>query len=428
MNRYFITTRCLYILTVLSAACSDQLTGTFFKPQYPHQRYQRKLETAGLGRSVLYRQWFEAAVQSLADPAVVTVPYQEAAYIPADRPRAIGYFFQAKEGERLYIEAAVQPADSAQLFIDLFEAPRDTSSDLRHLVSADTMTTQLTWDVRRDGQYLLRVQPELLASISFQLRITAEPSLANPVAPGAAQHIGSIFGDARDGGSRAHEGIDIFAARLTPVLAATDGRVTRVGNNRLGGKVVWLRPADGRPINLYYAHLDTQLVTPGQAVRAGDTLGLIGNTGNARTTPPHLHLGIYGPNGAVDPLPFIRPGKSTPPPIQADMTRNGDTLRITADLRGNVSTGTPAVVEATAGKGYRIVLPNGIKRSVNHTQTTRLTALRTMKLARERILYAEADTTKPQITRLSAGQQVGLLGQYGQFLLVSTPVRGWILR
>src|SRR5690606_2218594 len=134
----------------------------------------------------------------------------------------------------------------------------------------------------------------------------------NPVAASARQHIGSFFGDARDGGGRQHEGIDIFAARHTPVVAAADGVVGRVGNNRLGGKVVWLRPKN-RPVNLYYAHLDSQLVTFGQVVNEGDTLGLMGNTGNARTTPPHLHFGVYGPAGAVDPLPFIRSKKMIAP-------------------------------------------------------------------------------------------------------------------
>jgi len=38
----------------------------------------------------------------------------------------------------------------------------------------------------------------------------------------------------------------------------------------------------------------------------GDTLGFVGNTGNARNTLPHLHFGIYTGNGAIDPLPFIR--------------------------------------------------------------------------------------------------------------------------
>jgi hypothetical protein len=90
----------------------------------------------------------------------------------------------------------------------------------------------------------------------------------------------------------------------TPALAAADGVVRGVGVTSLGGKVVWLRDEDGHA--LYYAHLDRQYVTEGQQVRTGDTLGFIGNTGNARTTPPHLHFGIYARGeGPVDPWYFV---------------------------------------------------------------------------------------------------------------------------
>ena len=65
--------------------------------------------------------------------------------------------------------------------------------------------------------------------------------------------------------------------------------------------------------HLYYAHLDRQLVQPGQHVRPGDTLGLVGNTGNARTTVPHLHFGIYqSGRGAVDPWPYLHRADPVP--------------------------------------------------------------------------------------------------------------------
>src|SRR5690606_27134829 len=191
---------------------------------------QKQLSNAGLERSLLYRQWLQASMRSLTDPTMVTIPHQELAYIARDKPTAIGYAFMARRGERLLIDVSVNSKDSVQLFIDLFEAPPDTAIRPKHLVSADTATT-ITWDVRQDGQYLLRIQTELLAELSFRLQLTAEASLAAPVIPSARQHIGSIFGDVRDGGRRKHEGIDIFAARHTPVVAAADG-VVSAGNNR----------------------------------------------------------------------------------------------------------------------------------------------------------------------------------------------------
>lgn len=130
-------------------------------------------------------------------------------------------------------------------------------------------------------------------------------SLAFPVS-GKKSNIGSFWGDSRDGGIRRHKGIDIFAKKGTPVVAISDGVVTDRGNGGRGGKVVWLK-AKNQPFSAYYAHLDKQLVKTGQRVHKGQVLGTVGNTGNARTTPSHLHFGIYYPNKhAVNPLPYVK--------------------------------------------------------------------------------------------------------------------------
>lgn len=88
-----------------------------------------------------------------------------------------------------------------------------------------------------------------------------------------------------------------------------DAFVTRVETTARGGNVVWLEPLFG-DLRLYYAHLDTQLVRPGDFVLAGEPVGTVGNTGNAITTPPHLHFGVYlrrrgMRGGAQDPYPFL---------------------------------------------------------------------------------------------------------------------------
>jgi murein DD-endopeptidase MepM/ murein hydrolase activator NlpD len=94
------------------------------------------------------------------------------------------------------------------------------------------------------------------------------------------------------------------------VLAATDGWVTRVETTRVGGNVVWVQPLFGN-MRVYYAHLNEQWVEPGDFVTAGEPLGAVGNTGNAITTPPHLHFGVYVRQpgmrgGARDPAEFLR--------------------------------------------------------------------------------------------------------------------------
>ena len=106
-------------------------------------------------------------------------------------------------------------------------------------------------------------------------------------------------------GDRRHEGQDIFAKRGTPVISATRGVVTRISDNVLGGKSVFVFGPGGR--TYFYTHLDSYAEGLGTAdvVTPGMVLGYVGNTGNARTTPPHLHFGIYGPGGAINPLPLL---------------------------------------------------------------------------------------------------------------------------
>jgi murein DD-endopeptidase MepM/ murein hydrolase activator NlpD len=146
-----------------------------------------------------------------------------------------------------------------------------------------------------------------LKNLAYAIRLGAMPapaSLPVPVAGVAPRQLADTWGGARSGGRR-HEGIDIFARRGTPVLSATEGIVLRVGTNSLGGQVVWVLGPGGQ--RHYYAHLDSYGdVHAGMRIDAGAIVGYVGNTGNAATTPPHLHYGIYTAGGAVNPYPFLR--------------------------------------------------------------------------------------------------------------------------
>lgn len=155
--------------------------------------------------------------------------------------------------------------------------------------------------------------PVLLYSKPF---VSIVPTLVYPVA-GKQARVGSWWGDTRDGGRRKHQGIDIFAKKHTPVVAVCDGYIIAVENAKRGGRTVWLK-ANNKPVTFYYAHLDKQLVRVGQSVRKGQKIGTVGNTGNARFTPSHLHFGIYTYKGAINPLPFV--AKASRMPIAPDAT------------------------------------------------------------------------------------------------------------
>ena len=138
------------------------------------------------------------------------------------------------------------------------------------------------------------------------LRRAPTPNLLRvPVSGVSVKRLVNTWGGIRSG-NRRHEGIDIFARRGTPVIATTVGMVSMVGTNTLGGNVVWVLGPGGE--RHYYAHLDRYAaIEEGQDVMIGDTLGFVGNTGNARTTPPHLHYGIYTDSGAINPYPRLIP-------------------------------------------------------------------------------------------------------------------------
>lgn len=142
----------------------------------------------------------------------------------------------------------------------------------------------------------------------------ATPSVAAYPMPQGATHIFPVVGGATFtddwGGSRAggqtHQGIDLFAVTGTPVVAVSDGALFRVGSNPVGGWRLWLRDRWGN--TFYYAHLSAfaPAAREGANVRAGTVIGFVGNTGDAKTSPPRVHFEVH-PNGgrSVPPFPLV---------------------------------------------------------------------------------------------------------------------------
>jgi len=103
-----------------------------------------------------------------------------------------------------------------------------------------------------------------------------------------------------------HQGNDVFAPTGAPVLAVAAGALFKVGVNAVGGYRLWLR--DERGNTFYYAHLSAYAPSAieGAQVQAGQVIGFVGNTGDAITTPPHLHFEIHpGDGDSVNPYPYL---------------------------------------------------------------------------------------------------------------------------
>jgi murein DD-endopeptidase MepM/ murein hydrolase activator NlpD len=154
--------------------------------------------------------------------------------------------------------------------------------------------------------------------------------LAFPVA-GFKSYIKDKWGASRGGGIRRHKGIDIHARKGTPVVAIADGVIVERDHTPIGGKTLWLK-SDNHTWKAYYAHLDKQYVREGQRVRKGQVIGTVGNTGNARTTPPHLHFGIAQGNGWVNPLPIVKNSIKVPAP-KTTVKKKTTTTRKTATAK-----------------------------------------------------------------------------------------------
>ncbi len=151
----------------------------------------------------------------------------------------------------------------------------------------------------REREHLAQVMSTFSEPLPATLR------LAQP-APGERS---SSFGMRRVFNGRArspHAGMDIAAAKGTPVVAASRGRVIDAGDYFFNGRTVWLDHGGG--LLTMYGHLDAIDVREGDVVGAGERIGTVGATG--RATGPHLHWSVSLNRTMVDPALFV--GGATP--------------------------------------------------------------------------------------------------------------------
>lgn len=344
----------LIVIVLLGTGCSEQLEELRerYRPVSLRDAYVYGLQETGIDQSLIGQQWLAEGDAVLTTPIAPTLPYVEEGRLIATDIMALGYEMDLTRGQQLIVEAT--SPDGFRVFADLYEPQRELGVPDRRLSSADS-TGQLVWDVRRTKTYLLRIQPEILAEGNFRLSIRTDASLVFPVAGHNTTDVWSLFGDPRDAGRRVHHGIDVFARRGTPVVAVKEGVVGSTRTGGLGGKQVWMRDAVGH--NFYYAHLDSQMVETGQRVQPGDTLGTVGNTGNARTTAPHLHFGIYQ-SGPQDPWPYVFKPNLRASRVAVDRSLFGSWRSTDAsilNLRASPSRRSPASIEANGAFRMHII-------------------------------------------------------------------------
>ena len=218
-------------------------------------------------------------------------------------------------------ESSVEPQRSSARFAVPFERSLERPlATLRRAPPAATEPAPSATEAVR-SEVVLRVHP-----LPSPKRHAAEPpppppySLVIPVAGVRPQDLTDTFGDPRDS-TRIHRAIDILAPTGTPVVAAVGGHVIRTHTSALGGLTVYQAGPDSAWV-FYYAHLDRYAdgLHPGMAVAQGDTLGYVGETGNAPI--PHLHFAVWKARPgskrlwggrAVNPYPLLSPAEPPRP-------------------------------------------------------------------------------------------------------------------
>jgi murein DD-endopeptidase MepM/ murein hydrolase activator NlpD len=167
----------------------------------------------------------------------------------------------------------------------------------RQVNKAPTLTATAETKKERDTEFAARAKA-LFAPLNGT-------TLAMPVVGVRPYDLTNSWGNARDGGKRKHKGIDIFAPKGTGIVAVADGIISYLGEQPKGGNCLWLTTENGA--SFYYAHLDRWAagLYEGMEVRTGDLLGYVGNTGNAKYTPSHLHFGVNENDEMVNPYPIL---------------------------------------------------------------------------------------------------------------------------
>lgn len=443
-TRHLLVSVCC-LMAVISEGCAPgdpEVVPPSFAPSTAYEGYANSLRQANLADTALGRDWLAAGEGALTDPVDISLPFQETGYFDEAEAMAFAFRFDAQGGQSLDILLEIDTGRPARIFMDLFRVAREEGLEDVHIATGAGEMRRIQMESRRDASYILRLQPELLRSARYTLTVRKDASLEFPVAGRDTGAIQSGFGAPRDAGRRSHRGVDIFAPRGTPVLASAEAWVTRVRETEVGGRVIWLRNK-GNGDALYYAHLEQQDVEEGQAVSPGDPIGLVGNTGNARTTPPHLHFGVYvRGSGARDPFPYLQRIHDSPPASDFDMGRLGAwsrSIESDIDLRAapgrrahlvrNLEAHTPMQVLGGTGTYFRVRLPDGTAGYVSaHLTELAEEPLRNEEIMVSRRVHERPLMWAPVMAHLSAGEELPVLGSFGQFLCVRTPKGqvGWL--
>ncbi|MGI9604609.1 MAG: M23 family metallopeptidase [Acidimicrobiales bacterium] len=213
-------------------------------------------------------------------------------------PEALGAPFRADPREfRPVLDRATALRDRQAIVAAIAELARRGSTDV---ATASALSAELVSLDRRISQandtFAGSEARVLLDELGIGVAVFPVDELRKPFS--------NDWNEPRSGGRR-HRGTDLLAQTGVPLRAVEDSTVDQISNGSLGGLSVHLIGASGA--RYYYAHLDEVAeIIVGDALYAGEKIGTVGDTGNARGSP-HLHIqwAPDGDSGWQNPYPLL---------------------------------------------------------------------------------------------------------------------------
>ena len=386
----------------------------------PYESYVKSLETSGISKSSMGKKWISSGQNALLNPnESVKFPFKSEIFFREIAPNAISYRLKYQEYAKLTVKITSKGKDNNGVYVDIFE-DNPNRSRVKNFYVKDTI---FVYEDNNTQNLILRIQPQLLVNQYVTVEIIENPKLAFPVKNGSNKDIQSFWGVERDGGQRRHEGVDIFNKKGTPIVAVENGTIARVETNILGGKVVWQRlNLFGQSI--YYAHLDSQAVSAGQAVKKGDIVGFMGNTGNAKYTASHLHFGIYTGSGAIDPLLYIQKRDTIPGKLKLGEKYLGDVLVIKTE-NGQV----PVKVLSVSSGAINYADYLGNLQSINQMNIDGKIKVKFNPNPSVQNIIDEPFSEGIPIAKFNVKETFRILGYVDNYLyLEQNDVKGWVLK
>ena len=386
----------------------------------PYESYVKSLETSGISKSSMGKKWISSGQNALLNPnESVRPPFKSEIFFREITPTAVSYGLKYEENAKLTFKISSKGKDNNGVYVDIFEN-NPNKNRIKNFYVKDTV---FVYENNNTQNLILRIQPQLLVNQYVTLEIIENAKLAFPVKNGSNKDIQSHWGVAREGGLRKHEGVDIFNKKGTPILAVEDGTIARVGTNHLGGKVVWQRLGMfGQSI--YYAHLDSQAVSTGQTVKKGDIVGFMGNTGNAKTTPSHLHFGIYTGSGAIDPILYILKRDTIPAKLKLSEKYLGSELIIKTE-----SGQTPINILSVSSVAINYTDHLGNLQNINQLNINSKIKAKYKPNPSVQNVIDEPSSEGIPIAKFNANKAFKILGYADNYLyLEQNEVKGWVLK